>query len=158
MLSRLSEEKFLSHMRETAKHVGKRLAELPEMFPTLLQPTVRGRGLILGLPFKNGDDPARLMKLARERGILLLTAGKDAVRLLPSLNVSKEEADLALVVMSNAVDMSSLSWFRKLGVVIGYAKVGWFHVKECLCCPIPHLGIFCSPESVWCRDSSYVIL
>ena len=94
-------------MRETAKHVGKRLAALPEMFPTLLQPTVRGRGLILGLPFKNGDDPARLMKLARERGVLLLTAGKDAVRLLPSLNVSKEEADLALDVIESCLSVMS---------------------------------------------------
>ena len=66
VLSRLSEEKFLSHMRETAKHVGQRLEVLPEMFPTLLQPAVRGHGLILGPPFKNGDDPTGLMKLARE--------------------------------------------------------------------------------------------
>ena len=39
---------------------------LPEMSLTLLQPTVRGRALTLGLPFKNEDDPARLMKLERE--------------------------------------------------------------------------------------------
>lgn len=37
--------------------------------------------------------------MARERGVLLLTAGSDAVRLVPSLNVGKGGVDYALDVL-----------------------------------------------------------
>ena len=45
------------------------------------------------------------MKLARERGLLVLTAGSDAVRLLPSLNISREEADLAADVLESSLGL-----------------------------------------------------
>jgi acetylornithine aminotransferase len=73
----------------------------------VLQPQVRGRGLILGLGFKDADGPAKLVALARERGVLLLTAGKDAVRFVPSLTVSKEEVDRALDVVESCLTVMS---------------------------------------------------
>lgn len=73
------------------------------MFPDILAGPARGRGLLRGLPFKNTEDPAKLVKLARERGVLLLTAGKDAVRLVPSLNVGSEEADHAVDVIESCL-------------------------------------------------------
>lgn len=78
---------------------------LPKLFPALLQPEVRGKGMILGLGFKKPEDPGRLVKLARERGVLLLTAGKDAVRLVPSLNVTKSEVDVAFDVIESSLGL-----------------------------------------------------
>lgn len=43
------------------------------------------------------------MQMARERGVLVLTAGSDAVRLVPSLNVSKEEVNLAMDVIESCL-------------------------------------------------------
>lgn len=39
----------------------------------------------------------------RERGVFVLTAGKDAVRLVPSLNVSKDEIDLCVDVLESVL-------------------------------------------------------
>ncbi|KIO19258.1 hypothetical protein M407DRAFT_11490 [Tulasnella calospora MUT 4182] len=76
---------------------------LPSLFPTLLHPGVRGKGLLTGLGFQNPDHPGKLVLLARERGVLVLTAGKDAVRIVPSLNTGKEEVDYAVDVIESCL-------------------------------------------------------
>ncbi|KZV69169.1 acetylornithine aminotransferase [Peniophora sp. CONT] len=103
VLSRLSERAFLGHMAETSAYLLARLEHLAGWFPTLVAPKVRGRGLILGLVFKREGDPGKLVELARERGVLLLTAGKDAVRLVPSLNVTHAEVDRAVDVIESCL-------------------------------------------------------
>jgi len=88
---------------ETSAYLTGRLELLPRWFPELLQPQIRGRGLILGLGFKNADDPGRVVSMARDRGVFVLPAGKDAVRLVPSLNVEKKEVDLAVDVIESVL-------------------------------------------------------
>ncbi|KAF9519281.1 hypothetical protein BS47DRAFT_85661 [Hydnum rufescens UP504] len=105
VLSRLSEPSFLASMNDVSKHLHSRLSVLPTLFPDVLEPHVRGRGFILGLPFKNREDPGKLVKLARERGVLLLTAGNDAVRIVPSLNVTRVEVDLAVDVTESSLGL-----------------------------------------------------
>ena len=51
---------------------------------------VRGLGLMIGIEVKN-TTPAEVQKAAIDKGILVLTAGKNVVRLLPPLTISKEE-------------------------------------------------------------------
>lgn len=65
--------------------------------------------MILGLGFKDASHPAKLVSMARERGVLVLTAGKDAVRLVPSLNVGREEVDLAVDVLESCLGSISQS-------------------------------------------------
>jgi acetylornithine aminotransferase len=43
------------------------------------------------------------VEAARQRGVLLLTAGKDAVRLVPSLNVERAEIDFAIDVIESVL-------------------------------------------------------
>lgn len=64
---------------------------------------VRGMGLMLGI--KTTCAPSLVQKEALKKGLLVLTAGKDVVRLLPPLVISKEElkagVDIILDVLSN---------------------------------------------------------
>lgn len=90
-------------MNATSTHLQTRLALLPSFFPDIIKSEVRGRALITGIAFKNPAHPAQVTQLARERGVLLLTAGSDAVRLVPSLNVSKEEVDIAVDVIESCL-------------------------------------------------------
>ena len=60
---------------------------------------VRGMGLMLGIIVDEGKHSAFANKLI-ENGVLAITAGKNAVRLLPPLVISKEEMDEALAVMA----------------------------------------------------------
>ncbi|KAK0468112.1 acetylornithine and succinylornithine aminotransferase [Desarmillaria tabescens] len=103
VLSQLSEPSFVTQVKETSAYLTSRLEQLPRWFPEVLQPHIRGRGLILGLGFKNASDPSRVVQLARERGVFVLTAGKDAVRLVPSLNIGKGEVDLAVDVIESCL-------------------------------------------------------
>jgi acetylornithine aminotransferase len=52
-------------------------------------------------------DPQRLIELARERGLLLLGAGNDCVRLVPSLNISEEEISHAVDVIESCLGLLS---------------------------------------------------
>ncbi|KAJ3715611.1 acetylornithine aminotransferase [Lentinula guzmanii] len=103
VLSRLSDRPFVAQIAETSAYLSGRLSQLPKWFPDILQPTIRGKGLILGLGFKDEKNPGRLVSLARERGVFVLTAGRDAVRLVPSLNVGKTEVDLAVDVIESCL-------------------------------------------------------
>jgi len=90
-------------MKESSTYLTDRLKHLPQWFPKVLQPDIRGRGLILGLGFRDGDNPGKMVTLARERGLFVLTAGKDAVRLVPSLNIGKSETDYAVDVLESCL-------------------------------------------------------
>lgn len=103
VLSRISERAFVSQIAETSAYLTGRLEQLPKWFPEILQPTIRGRGLILGLGFKDKKDPGRVVNMARERGVFILTAGTDAVRLVPCLNVGKPAVDLAVDVIESCL-------------------------------------------------------
>ncbi|TFK27042.1 acetylornithine aminotransferase [Coprinopsis marcescibilis] len=103
VLSRLSQPSMKQHVNEVGGYLRERLSQLPKWFPDVLEEGVRGRGLILGLGFKNPDMPGKVMQLARERGVFVLTAGKDAIRLVPSLNIQKNEVDIAVDVLESSL-------------------------------------------------------
>lgn len=84
-------------------HLDTRLSRLPGYFPTAIKGPARGRGLIRGIPFTDPSIPSKLVNAARQRGVLLLTAGKDAVRLVPSLTVERAEIDFAMDVIESAL-------------------------------------------------------
>ncbi|TCD71357.1 acetylornithine aminotransferase [Steccherinum ochraceum] len=103
VLSRLSERSFVAKAMETSAYLHSRLSLLPKWFPAILEPKIRGQGLILGLGFKDAAHPAALVGMARERGVLVLTAGKDAVRLVPSLNIGESEVDQTVDVLESCL-------------------------------------------------------
>lgn len=62
---------------------------------------VRGRGLLLGAVV---DRPAaEVVTAARERGLLVLTAGDDVVRLAPPLTITEAEVEDALSILAAAL-------------------------------------------------------
>jgi acetylornithine/N-succinyldiaminopimelate aminotransferase len=61
---------------------------------------VRGRGLLLGAVV---DRPASdVVRACRERGLLVLTAGEDVVRLAPPLTIGQAEVEEALATLTEA--------------------------------------------------------
>ena len=96
-------ELVAKQVQETSTYLVNRLQKLPGYFPNVLQPEIRGRGLILGLGFKDPAHPGKVVEMARERGVFVLTAGKDAVRLVPSLNIPREDVDFAVDVLESVL-------------------------------------------------------
>ncbi|KAJ7368045.1 acetylornithine aminotransferase [Mycena albidolilacea] len=103
VLSRLADGNMVSQMNATSVYLDERLGELPVRFPGVLEGKVRGRGLIRGLGFLDAKHPGSVVDLARARGVFVLTAGKNVVRIVPSLNVGREEVDTAIDVIAGCI-------------------------------------------------------
>ncbi|MEM9405339.1 MAG: aminotransferase class III-fold pyridoxal phosphate-dependent enzyme [Acidobacteriota bacterium] len=82
-----------SRVSEQGRWLGERLAELAEAVPIVRE--VRGRGLMWGLQLRRRPGAA-IAALARDHGVLVLPAGGNVIRLLPPLNVSREELEIGL--------------------------------------------------------------
>ncbi|MCS7051766.1 MAG: aminotransferase class III-fold pyridoxal phosphate-dependent enzyme, partial [Thermomicrobium sp.] len=63
---------------------------------------VRGIGLMLGIELKTRATP--VLKAMQERGVLALPAGTTVVRLLPPLILTRDEVDLAVARIGEALD------------------------------------------------------
>lgn len=63
---------------------------------------VRGMGLMIGIAVS--IPPGDVVKACRERGLLVLTAGEDTVRLLPPLVISDGEIDTGLAALKAAME------------------------------------------------------
>ncbi|KKY23476.1 putative acetylornithine aminotransferase [Phaeomoniella chlamydospora] len=66
----------------------------------------RGRGLIIGFQFaeKYHDKAAELVTAARERGLLVITAGTGCLRIVPPLTITEEEIGEGLEILEEAMD------------------------------------------------------
>lgn len=94
VLSIVTQPEFLKHVQV----VGERLKMGIENIQSDKIQCVRGMGLMLGIvvdPEKRAD----YVKAMMDKGLLTLTAGKDAIRLLPPLTLSQEDVDKALSIM-----------------------------------------------------------
>jgi acetylornithine/succinyldiaminopimelate/putrescine aminotransferase len=84
---------------ENVETRGAQLAEGLAALPGVRD--VRGRGLLLAALLDR--DAAEVVEASRELGLLVLTAGKDVLRLLPPLVVTEAEVDEALVTLRRAL-------------------------------------------------------
>lgn len=94
VLSIVTEHGFLDHV----KVVGAALKTGIENIHSDKIKEVRGIGLMLGIVV-DPDKRADYVQAMMDKGLLTLTAGKDAIRLLPPLTLSLKEVDKALSIM-----------------------------------------------------------
>jgi 4-aminobutyrate aminotransferase len=65
---------------------------------------VRGKGLMIGVQFDSGETAEAVQWAAFERGLLVLEAGDDVVRLSPPLVVDEDDVETAVRIFGEAVD------------------------------------------------------
>lgn len=94
---------FLESVSERSKELKAGLAKLAEKYSFL--GNVHGDGLLLGI--ETEKPVAELITAARENGLLVHRAGANVLRLLPPLNVSKEEVKEALSILDKACSLVS---------------------------------------------------
>ena len=99
VLSIVTEPDFLNHV----KVVGAALKTGIENIHSDKIKEVRGIGLMLGIVV-DPDKRADYVQAMMEKGLLTLTAGKDAIRLLPPLILSLEDVDKALEIMKEVFE------------------------------------------------------
>ena len=99
VLSIVTEPDFLNHV----KIVGAALKTGIENIQSDKIKCVRGIGLMLGIVVEP-EKRAGYVQAMMDKGLLTLTAGKDAIRLLPPLTLSLEEVDKALEIMKEVFE------------------------------------------------------
>ena len=75
--------------------------KIKNKYPEVIK-EVRGQGLLLGLALKK-DQTDFIKKLLQKR-LLTVKASENVVRLLPPLNVTKKEINLALKILNNVCE------------------------------------------------------
>ncbi len=80
------------HVKETAPYLEKKLSELCEKHPETALGH-RGVGFMQGLIISPEIKPVDIAKKALEKGLVVLTAGSDVLRLLPPLIAEKSDID-----------------------------------------------------------------
>ena len=99
VLSIVTEPEFLDHV----KIVGEALKSGIENIQSDKIKEVRGIGLMLGIVVEP-DKRADYVQAMMDKGLLTLTAGKDAIRLLPPLTLSLKEVNEALSIMKEVFE------------------------------------------------------
>ncbi|MDX4027167.1 aspartate aminotransferase family protein [Aliarcobacter skirrowii] len=92
VLDILEDLKNSGTLDETIIYYTKKLDELYENNKEIFISNI-GLGLMRGLRVKDGDTLSLLIKTAFESGVMVLKAGKNTLRLLPALTISKNEID-----------------------------------------------------------------
>ncbi|SOC03339.1 acetylornithine aminotransferase [Ureibacillus xyleni] len=91
------QQSFLDEVVEKSTYLVERLEKaLPSD-----QFTIRGKGLMLGIDC--GQDVSPFVVKAEEKGLLLVAAGPQVLRLLPPLNVTIEEIDQAVEILEEVL-------------------------------------------------------
>lgn len=103
-----------ANARDSGELIMNRLRELAQRFPGIIT-DVRGLGFIIGFElaeaksvkaFGSSDAPSSLQFVERlhEAGLLTVPAGARVVRLLPPLNLSKDDAEHAVSIIRKVVE------------------------------------------------------
>ncbi|HSW43746.1 MAG TPA: aminotransferase class III-fold pyridoxal phosphate-dependent enzyme, partial [Patescibacteria group bacterium] len=98
----LLEEGLMVNAAERGEQGLRALRPLIEQFPNLVR-DVRGKGLMIGVQLDSGATADAVQRLAFERGLLVLEAGDDCIRLSPPLVVTADEMATAVRIFGQAV-------------------------------------------------------
>jgi len=101
-LETMEEENILDVVAHIHSLLMKELEHLKAEHPDKVS-TIRGKGLLLGVELT--IPAADAVAYAREKGVILLMAGPQVVRLLPSFVTTEEEVKQAIAVLSEALSL-----------------------------------------------------
>jgi 4-aminobutyrate aminotransferase len=108
----LLEEGLIENAARMGAHIRGRIDDWPARFPTVGQ--VRGLGLMIGIEMvrdqrtreKAPQIRDRVVDLAFERGLLVLGAGENSIRLCPPLVVTREQCDFAVETLEECLKLA----------------------------------------------------
>jgi acetylornithine aminotransferase len=101
VVGRITKPDFIAAVNEKGEHLRGLLKQVQQSHPEVIK-EVRGKGLLIGVEFNK--DPSPIVKMARERGLLLVTAGCNTVRVIPPLTISEPEAVEGVSKFAGAVE------------------------------------------------------
>ena len=99
---KLLEGGLMANAEARGNQIADALRPLVDRFPGIVK-DVRGKGLMIGIQFDSGDTAEAVQMQAFDRGLLVLEAGDDCVRMSPPLVVTESEAETAIRIFTESV-------------------------------------------------------
>ena len=92
----ISNKKFLNNVKSLSKYFLLKLNKIKEKYPNVIK-QIRGKGFLIGIQLYK--DQTEFIKKLMNNQLLTIRAAENVVRILPPLNVKKNELDLALKII-----------------------------------------------------------
>ena len=92
----IANKKFLKNVKNISKYFLVNLNKIKEKYPGVIK-EIRGRGLLIGIQLYT--DQTNFIKKLMDNKLLTIRAAENVVRILPPLNVKKNEIDQAIKVI-----------------------------------------------------------
>ncbi|MDE5946652.1 MAG: aspartate aminotransferase family protein [Oscillospiraceae bacterium] len=96
VLDQIADEDFLAEVCMKSEYIREKIAAFPHV------KELSGIGLMLGITLSEGVCAADIAKRCAEQGLLILTA-KNKLRMLPPLNITKDEIDTGIGILRNVL-------------------------------------------------------
>ncbi|MDC1129313.1 aspartate aminotransferase family protein [Candidatus Pelagibacter sp.] len=96
VLDQIFEKGFLVNVKKVSKYFHTELNKLKRDFPKIIK-EVRGVGLLIGLQLHN--DQTKFIQKLMDNKLLTIRAAENVIRILPPLNVKKQEIDMAIKII-----------------------------------------------------------
>ena len=92
----ISQKTFLNNVKKNSKYFHQKLNQLKEMFPKIIK-EIRGRGFLIGIQLHK--EQSKFIEELMKNKLLTIRAAENVVRVLPPLNVKKNELDQAINII-----------------------------------------------------------
>ena len=92
----ISNKKFLKNVKNISEYFLSNLNKIQNQYPNIIK-EIRGRGLLIGIQLK--VDQTKFIKKLMDNNLLTIRAAENVVRILPPLNVKKNEINQSLEII-----------------------------------------------------------
>jgi len=96
VLDQIFKKGFLNNLKKLSKYFYKELNKIKKDYPNIIK-EIRGKGLLIGIQLH--FDQSKFIKSLENNYLLTIRAAENVIRILPPLNVKKNEIDLALKII-----------------------------------------------------------
>jgi len=96
VLDKVLKKGFLLNVKKLSKYFHSELGRLKNEFPKVIK-EVRGVGLLIGLQLH--DDQTKFIQKLMNNNLLTIRAAENVIRILPPLNVKKQEINIAIKII-----------------------------------------------------------
>ena len=92
----VSSKKFLNNIKKLSQYFFSNLNLLKKKYPKIIK-DIRGRGYLIGIQLYK--DQTKFIQKLMDKKLLTIRAAENVIRVLPPLNVKKNELDQALKII-----------------------------------------------------------
>jgi acetylornithine/N-succinyldiaminopimelate aminotransferase len=100
VIETIEKENLLENVKKMGKYLREKLEELKKEFEIIKK--VKGIGLMLAIELK--ENGSKLVDICLENGLLINCTHENVIRIMPAINIKKEEIDEGIEILRNSLE------------------------------------------------------